>query len=158
MYLSIYLSIYLLPYIKLHSILRSHLISSQLLSYPRIEKAKIMIANTPMDTDKIKIYGSRVRTYSRCDVLSYLFSLWPSLGQSLRKLRGLLSPMHFYLLYFISIFPLQFSFQCFLITFLFESPFFPSHLVFHAFLLPSYFNLLFSSRDSFPFCRSVWTA
>ena len=28
----------------------------------RIEKAKIMIANTPMDTDKIKIYGSRVST------------------------------------------------------------------------------------------------
>ena len=26
----------------------------------RIEKAKILIANTPMDTDKIKIYGSRV--------------------------------------------------------------------------------------------------
>ena len=26
----------------------------------RIENAKIMIANTPMDTDKIKIYGSRV--------------------------------------------------------------------------------------------------
>jgi T-complex protein 1 subunit beta len=28
----------------------------------RIENAKILIANTPMDTDKIKIYGSRVRT------------------------------------------------------------------------------------------------
>jgi T-complex protein 1 subunit beta len=27
----------------------------------RIEKAKILIANTPMDTDKIKIFGSRVR-------------------------------------------------------------------------------------------------
>jgi len=27
----------------------------------RIENAKILIANTPMDTDKIKIYGSRVR-------------------------------------------------------------------------------------------------
>jgi T-complex protein 1 subunit beta len=26
----------------------------------RIEKAKILLANTPMDTDKIKIYGSRV--------------------------------------------------------------------------------------------------
>lgn len=26
----------------------------------RIENAKILIANTPMDTDKIKIYGSRV--------------------------------------------------------------------------------------------------
>lgn len=27
----------------------------------RVENAKILIANTPMDTDKIKIYGSRVR-------------------------------------------------------------------------------------------------
>jgi hypothetical protein len=42
----------------------------------RIENAKIMIANTPMDTDKIKIYGSRVG--SACDrtvsvlVVSYL--------------------------------------------------------------------------------------
>lgn len=26
----------------------------------KIENAKILIANTPMDTDKIKIYGSRV--------------------------------------------------------------------------------------------------
>lgn len=30
----------------------------------RIENAKILIANTPMDTDKIKIYGSRVRVDS----------------------------------------------------------------------------------------------
>ena len=28
----------------------------------RLEGAKILIANTPMDTDKIKIYGSRVRS------------------------------------------------------------------------------------------------
>lgn len=27
----------------------------------RIENAKILVANTPMDTDKIKIYGARVR-------------------------------------------------------------------------------------------------
>ena len=27
----------------------------------KIENAKILIANTPMDTDKIKIYGARVR-------------------------------------------------------------------------------------------------
>jgi chaperonin GroEL (HSP60 family) len=27
----------------------------------KVENAKILIANTPMDTDKIKIYGSRVR-------------------------------------------------------------------------------------------------
>eukprot|EP00549_Striatella_unipunctata_P000990 CAMPEP_0118684360 /NCGR_PEP_ID=MMETSP0800-20121206/6599_1 /TAXON_ID=210618 ORGANISM="Striatella unipunctata, Strain CCMP2910" /NCGR_SAMPLE_ID=MMETSP0800 /ASSEMBLY_ACC=CAM_ASM_000638 /LENGTH=532 /DNA_ID=CAMNT_0006581055 /DNA_START=1827 /DNA_END=3425 /DNA_ORIENTATION=+ len=30
----------------------------------RMEKAKILVANTPMDTDKIKIYGSRVRVDS----------------------------------------------------------------------------------------------
>jgi T-complex protein 1 subunit beta len=27
----------------------------------RVEKAKILIANTPMDTDKIKVFGSRVK-------------------------------------------------------------------------------------------------
>lgn len=27
----------------------------------RIENAKILIANTPMDTDKIKIFGARIR-------------------------------------------------------------------------------------------------
>mmetsp|Transcript_19544 Transcript_19544/g.38231 ORF Transcript_19544/g.38231 Transcript_19544/m.38231 type:complete len:528 (+) Transcript_19544:364-1947(+) len=30
----------------------------------RVEKAKIMVANTPMDTDKVKIYGSRVKVDS----------------------------------------------------------------------------------------------
>jgi T-complex protein 1 subunit beta len=30
----------------------------------RIENARIMIANTPMDTDKVKIFGSRVRVDS----------------------------------------------------------------------------------------------
>jgi len=34
--------------------------SSQVGQPRRIENAKILIANTPMDTDKIKIYGSRV--------------------------------------------------------------------------------------------------
>ena len=34
----------------------------------RIENAKILLANTPMDTDKIKIYGSRVRVSSMDDV------------------------------------------------------------------------------------------
>jgi T-complex protein 1 subunit beta len=34
----------------------------------RVENAKIMIANTPMDTDKIKIYGSRVRVDSMAKV------------------------------------------------------------------------------------------
>ncbi|CAI4224134.1 unnamed protein product [Auanema sp. JU1783] len=30
----------------------------------RVEKAKILIANTPMDTDKVKVFGSRVRVDS----------------------------------------------------------------------------------------------
>jgi T-complex protein 1 subunit beta len=34
----------------------------------RVENAKILIANTPMDTDKIKIYGSRVRVDSMSKV------------------------------------------------------------------------------------------
>jgi T-complex protein 1 subunit beta len=34
----------------------------------RIENAKILVANTPMDTDKIKMYGSRVRTDSLAKV------------------------------------------------------------------------------------------
>ena len=34
----------------------------------RIENAKILIANTPMDTDKIKIYGARVRVDSMTKV------------------------------------------------------------------------------------------
>ena len=36
--------------------------------FNRVENAKIMIANTPMDTDKIKIYGSRVRVDSMMKV------------------------------------------------------------------------------------------
>jgi hypothetical protein len=34
----------------------------------RIENAKILVANTPMDTDKIKIYGARVRVDSMSKV------------------------------------------------------------------------------------------
>jgi T-complex protein 1 subunit beta len=30
----------------------------------RVENARILIANTPMDTDKIKIFGSRIRVTS----------------------------------------------------------------------------------------------
>ncbi len=30
----------------------------------RLENARILIANTPMDTDKIKVFGSRVRVDS----------------------------------------------------------------------------------------------
>uniref|UniRef100_A0A4D5R9W8 T-complex protein 1 subunit beta n=1 Tax=Scolopendra viridis TaxID=118503 RepID=A0A4D5R9W8_SCOVI len=34
----------------------------------RVEKARILIANTPMDTDKIKVFGSRVRVDSTAKV------------------------------------------------------------------------------------------
>jgi len=34
----------------------------------RIEKAKILVANTPMDTDKIKVFGSRVKVDSTAKV------------------------------------------------------------------------------------------
>ena len=34
----------------------------------RIENAKILVANTAMDTDKIKIYGARVRVDSMAKV------------------------------------------------------------------------------------------
>ncbi|GAB6023929.1 T-complex protein 1 subunit beta [Chamberlinius hualienensis] len=34
----------------------------------RVEKARILVANTPMDTDKIKIFGSRVRVESTAKV------------------------------------------------------------------------------------------
>lgn len=40
-----------------------------------IKNAKILIANTPMDTDKIKIYGSRVSKLSCYFYLSILFPL-----------------------------------------------------------------------------------
>lgn len=34
----------------------------------RVEKARILIANTPMDTDKIKVFGSRVRVDSMAKI------------------------------------------------------------------------------------------
>lgn len=34
----------------------------------RIEKARILIANTPMDTDKIKVFGSKVKVDSMSKV------------------------------------------------------------------------------------------
>ena len=37
----------------------------------RIENAKILVANTAMDTDKIKIYGARVRVDSMSKVRSH---------------------------------------------------------------------------------------
>lgn len=48
-----------LSFSPLHPLINSLSLSP---SPSRIENAKIMIANTPMDTDKIKIYGSRVST------------------------------------------------------------------------------------------------
>lgn len=41
----------------------------------RIENAKILVANTAMDTDKIKIYGARVRVDSMAKVPSCCPSL-----------------------------------------------------------------------------------
>jgi T-complex protein 1 subunit beta len=43
----------------------------------RVEKAKILIANTPMDTDKIKVFGSRVKVdniakVSVCILIAYI--------------------------------------------------------------------------------------
>lgn len=40
----------------------------------RIENAKILVANTAMDTDKIKIYGARVRVDSMAKVCCLLFT------------------------------------------------------------------------------------
>lgn len=34
----------------------------------RLENAKILIANTPMDTDKVKIFGSKVKATSTAEV------------------------------------------------------------------------------------------
>ena len=41
----------------------------------RIENAKILVANTAMDTDKIKIYGARVRVDSMQKVSCLIGSL-----------------------------------------------------------------------------------
>ena len=38
----------------------------------RIENARILVANTAMDTDKIKIYGARVRVDSMSKVCARL--------------------------------------------------------------------------------------
>jgi hypothetical protein len=43
----------------------------------RIENAKILVANTAMDTDKIKIYGARVRVDSMQKVSCLMGSLQP---------------------------------------------------------------------------------
>ena len=44
----------------------------------RIENAKILVANTAMDTDKIKIYGARVRVDSMAKVGSSCNMVSPS--------------------------------------------------------------------------------
>ena len=38
----------------------------------RLENAKVLLANTPMDTDKIKVFGSRVRVDSVAKVTTLL--------------------------------------------------------------------------------------
>ena len=42
----------------------------------RVEDAKILVANTPMDTDKIKIYGARVRVDSMQKARAEDYLLW----------------------------------------------------------------------------------
>lgn len=44
----------------------------------RITDAKVLIANTPMDTDKIKIYGARVRVDSMAKVGNWVPGVWGS--------------------------------------------------------------------------------
>ena len=41
----------------------------------RIENAKILVANTAMDTDKVKIYGARVRVDSMQKVQSGMVTM-----------------------------------------------------------------------------------
>jgi len=41
----------------------------------RIENAKILVANTAMDTDKVKIYGARVRVDSMQKVQSGMITM-----------------------------------------------------------------------------------
>ena len=43
----------------------------------RVENARILIANTPMDTDKIKVFGSRVKVdnVAKASVLFPYFSI-----------------------------------------------------------------------------------
>ena len=47
----------------------------------RIENAKILVANTAMDTDKIKIYGARVRVDSMAKVILTYQSLQSDLSR-----------------------------------------------------------------------------
>jgi T-complex protein 1 subunit beta len=51
----------------------------------RLEKAKILVANTPMDTDKVKVFGARVRV----DATGKLAEL-----ERAEKVSSLLSFMH----------------------------------------------------------------
>ena len=49
---------------KCFSLTLSSFATASYLQPKRIENARILVANTAMDTDKVKIYGARVRTDS----------------------------------------------------------------------------------------------
>ncbi|KAI6242946.1 hypothetical protein M3Y99_00204300 [Aphelenchoides fujianensis] len=52
----------------------------------RIEKAKILIANTPMDTDKVKVFGSRVRVDSVAKVAEIEAAEREKMKQKVKKI------------------------------------------------------------------------
>ncbi|MEW5305737.1 MAG: hypothetical protein WDW38_000278 [Sanguina aurantia] len=54
----------------------------------RIENAKILVANTPMDTDKIKIYGARVRVDSMAKVADIELAEKDKMRQKVNKIIG----------------------------------------------------------------------
>lgn len=41
----------------------------------RMTDCKILVANTPMDSDKVKIFGSRIRVDSAAKVLNTIISI-----------------------------------------------------------------------------------
>ena len=49
----------------------------------RLENAKILVANTPMDTDKVKIYGARVRVDSMTKVPALISLMLPACASCL---------------------------------------------------------------------------
>lgn len=61
----------------------------------RIENARILVANTPMDTDKIKIYGARVRVDSMAKVRIYVPSEVSATYASSEGLGNALGGIHY---------------------------------------------------------------
>lgn len=52
----------------------------------RVENAKILIANTPMDTDKIKVFGSRVRVDSMAKIAELELAEKEKMKQKVEKI------------------------------------------------------------------------